>query len=149
MNARSAPPIAAAEPAAPAADLLALAAAYARAAEALFAAAGQAGAAASAPARFCAVQAMELYLDAYLRGAGESPCRLRGHRHNLGMRAALAMARGLPLRRKTALHLVALSRERAHAALRYGPARPASACELNRLVATLAELGLAVRAAAA
>lgn len=95
---------------------------------------------AAAPARYCALHAIELYLDAFLRGLGESPGRLRAHGHDLRVRAALAIARGLTLRRKTAQHLVRLSVERAHQIARYGPARPEPASETNRLAATLDEI---------
>jgi len=132
--------------AAPAGELLRLAEAYRMAARSLIVAEA-ADAAATAPARFCALHALELYLDAFLRALGESPCRLKAHAHNLGMRAALAIARGLPLRRKTALHLVALTSGRGHLATRYGPVRPAAKCELNRLAATLEEVAAKVAAA--
>lgn len=100
---------------------------------------------ARAPGRFCAVHAIELYLDAFLRALGESPCRLRAHGHDLRMRAALAMDHGLALRAKTRLHLIRLTLDREYLMLRYGPDRAASVCELNRLTATLAEVARKVR----
>lgn len=103
---------------------------------------------ARAPGRFCALHAIELYLDAFLRSLGESPCRLRAHGHDLRMRAALAMDRGLALRTKTRLHLIRLTVDREYLALRYGPDRAASVSDLNRLTATLAEIGRKVREAA-
>lgn len=134
-------------------ELLLLARSYHAAATALFdgppAAPGAASAAGTegAPARFCALHAIELYLDAFLRGLGESPGRLRAHGHDLRLRAALAIEGGLALRRKTALHLVRLTLDREHLALRYGPARPAEPCELNRLRRSLDEIAAKVRAA--
>ena len=103
---------------------------------------------ARAPGRFCALHAIELYLDAYLRSLGESPCRLRAHGHDLRMRAALAMDQGLALRAKTRLHLIQLTIDREYLVLRYGPDRAASVSEVNRLTATLAEIGRKVREAA-
>lgn len=109
---------------------------------------GMAGAE-GAPARFLALHAIELYLDAFLRGLGESPGRLRAHGHDLRLRAALAVDGGLALRRKTVLHLCQLTRDRAHSALRYGPARMAEPCEMNRLRGSLDEVAAKVRAALA
>lgn len=100
---------------------------------------------ARAPGRFCALHAIELYLDAYLRSVGESPCRLRAHGHDLRMRAALAMDRGLALRAKTRHHLIQLTIDREYLVLRYGPDRASAVSELNRLTATLAEIARKVR----
>jgi hypothetical protein len=126
-------------------ELLRLADSYRDAALALLRGAPAADPAARAPAGFCAVHAIELYLDAFLRRLGESPSRLRAQGHDLSRRAALAIARGLDLRRKTALHLVRLTRERAHRAHRYAPERLAAACEVNRLLASLEEVARKVR----
>lgn len=124
------------------AELLRLAEEYRSAALALLA--GR-----STPGRFCALHAIELYLDAFLRLAGQSPARLRRHGHNFGARAALAIHGGLDLRRKTALHLVSLSRRRDYLAVRYGPKTGSEPCEINRLAGTLEEVAKAVRAAVA
>jgi hypothetical protein len=91
------------------------------------------------------VHAIELYLDAFLRGVGESPCRLRAHGHDLRMRAALAMDRGLALRAKTRTHLIRLTVDREYIVLRYGPDRAASVSDLNRLLASLGEIARKVR----
>jgi hypothetical protein len=99
------------------------------------------------PGRFCALHAIELYLDAFLRRAGQPSGRLRLDSHNLGARAALAIQAGLALRRKTALHLVTLTRSREYLAARYRPGAVAEACELNRLAATLDEIAREVAAA--
>jgi hypothetical protein len=128
-------------------EILRLADAWREAALTLTAAGGTSDAEARAPARFCALHAIELYLDAFLRHLGESPGRLRAHGHDLRLRAALAIAAGLNLRRKTALHLAQLTMEREYLALRYGPKRAPAACELNRLTASLDEIGREVRAA--
>lgn len=133
--------------AAPAPAVLHLAQAYHDAALLLLEAGRDADAVARAPGRSCALHAMELYLDAFLRAAGETPCRLRLHGHDLGRRAALAIGRGLDLRRKTALHLVQVSRRRDHATARYGPACPDAICEINRLKASLGEIARKVRPA--
>jgi hypothetical protein len=129
-------------------DMLRYAGAYHAAALALLTAGRDGDPLARAPARFCAVHAIELYLDAFLRSLGESPCRLRAHHHNLVMRAALAIQHGLSLRRKTALHLVRLTADREYLVLRYGPERCAAVCELNRLTASLEEIARKVRQAA-
>ncbi len=102
---------------------------------------------AAAPARYCALHAIELYLDAFLRIAGEPAGRLRLHGHDLRIRAALAIARGLKMRRKTALHLVRLSADRAYQVARYGPQRPEPKSETNRMAATLDEIACKVGAA--
>ncbi|MBP7240465.1 hypothetical protein [Amaricoccus sp.] len=127
-------------------DLLRLAGSYHAAAEALLAA-GDADDASRVPARFCALHAIELYLDAFLRALGEPAGRLRAQGHDLRPRAALAIELGLEIRRKTALHLVRLTLDRENLALRYGPVRPLEPCELNRLRRTLDEIGRKVRAA--
>lgn len=118
---------------------------YHRSALCLLAEARDGDAIARAPGRFCAVHAIELYLDAFLSALGESPARLRAHGHDLRMRAALAMDLGLSLRGKTRLHLIRLTLDREYLALRYGPNRAASLSELNRLTATLAEIARKVQ----
>jgi hypothetical protein len=130
-------------------DLLRLASSWHAAAATLLGADPEGAADGRAPARFCALHAIELYLDAFLRGLGESPGRLRAHGHDLRLRAALAIDRGLALRRKTALHLVRLTLDRENLALRYGPTRAAEACELNRLRRSLDEVAAKVCAAVA
>jgi hypothetical protein len=57
------------------------------------------------------------------------------------------MERGLAIRRKTALHLVQLSRQREDLVVRYRPDCMDAICELNRLVASLEEIARKVRAA--
>ncbi len=76
---------------------------------------------ASAPARLLAIQAIELYLNAFLRHAGENPQTIRGFQHDLGKRTALAIERGLVLKKRTAEHLMALTATREYLSSRYGP----------------------------
>jgi hypothetical protein len=127
-------------------EIMRLAEAYHRSGLALIEAGRGGDAVGRAPGRYCAIHAIELYLDAFLRAAGETPCRLRVHGHDLGRRAALAIGRGLDLRRKTALHLVQMSRQRDHLVVRYGPECLDAVCEINRLVASLTEIARKVRA---
>ena len=128
-------------------DVLRFADAYRDAAMTVLGAARGGAAAERAPGRFCAIHAIELYLDAFLRRLDVSPCQLRAQGHDLSRRAAMAISRGLTLRRKTALHLVQLTREREYLVQRYGPERAAAVSELNRLTATLDEVARRVRAA--
>lgn len=92
-----------------------------------------------APYRFMAIHAVELYLNAMLLAAGHPPVELRRMHHDLASRAELASAK-LALRRRTLEHLLILSRTREYLTTRYDPGATA-ASELNRLAATLAEVG--------
>lgn len=141
----STPPYPGANAGAP--EMLNLAAAYERSARTLIEAGRGGDAVGRAPGRYCAIHAIELYLDAFLRAAGETPCRLRAHGHDLGRRAELAIDRGLVLRQKTRLHLVQMSRQRDHLVVRYGPECIDAVCELNRLLASLTEIAGKVQAA--
>ncbi len=95
---------------------------------------------ASAPARLLAIQAIELYLNAFLRNAGESPQAVRGLQHDLGKRTALAIERGLVLKKRTAEHLMALTSTREYLSSRYGPELSSTWSNMNRIAATLKEL---------
>lgn len=92
-----------------------------------------------APCRLCAVQAIELYLAAFLLQRGHPPECLRAAEHDLAQRAALASAGGLALRRRTAIHLATMTARREHLVLRYDP-RMRELAPLNRLWATLDEI---------
>ncbi len=91
-----------------------------------------------------AIHAVELYLNAMLLAAGHPPVELRRMHHDLASRAELASAK-LALRRRTLEHLLILSRTREYLTTRYDPGATA-ASELNRLAATLAEVGEKVTA---
>ena len=92
-----------------------------------------------APYRLNAIHAIELYLNAYLLGAGHPAKDLRRHHHDLGARTNLALEAGLRLRKRTAAHLRSLSETREYLVSRYDPAI-SSASQLNRLEATLDEI---------
>lgn len=98
----------------------------------------------SAPARLCAIHAIESYLNAFLLFHGASREEVRGLQHNLGKRAEMAVAKGLKLRAKTQAHLLRLNDQREYLVVRYGPERLESLTELNRIFATLKEIGVKV-----
>lgn len=93
-----------------------------------------------APYRLVAIHAIELYLNAYLISVGHSAVELRRLQHNFGLRIALVQTAKLPLRERTRAHLSRLSERRDYLATRYDPAPP-ELSELNRLAATLSEVG--------
>jgi hypothetical protein len=70
---------------------------------------------------------------------------VRGHLHNLTDRAAIARDRGLVLRKRTANHLVRMTEDREYLVSRYGPELSGSLSEINRLMATLAEIARKVQ----
>ena len=93
-----------------------------------------------APYRLLAIQAIELYLNAHLLRAGHPAGSLRGLQHDLAARSRLAAGAKLILRRRTVGHLESLSRTREYLITRYDPSQSA-ASQINRLEATLAEVG--------
>ncbi|RYE91724.1 MAG: hypothetical protein EOO77_47790, partial [Oxalobacteraceae bacterium] len=76
---------------------------------------------ASAPVRLVSIQALELYLNAFLVTSGEGVLTIRGLQHDLGKRSALAIEKGLVLRKRTEAHLLSLSDSREYLTSRYGP----------------------------
>ncbi|MEM1149697.1 MAG: hypothetical protein AAGI03_03955 [Pseudomonadota bacterium] len=90
-----------------------------------------------APARLCSIHAIELYLNAYLRSAGEPPEQVRARLHNL---ADERFVEELKLRKKTAEHLQAMTERREYLISRYAPELTSQHTELNRLQATLEEV---------
>lgn len=121
-------------------QLAALAAEYHAAAIAL-AQVGRPGVSISrAPYRLVAIHAIELYLNAYLLAVGHTVVELRRFQHDLVSRVSLEQVVKLKLRQRTQVHLVRLSERREYLTTRYDPAPPALS-ELNRLAATLAEVG--------
>lgn len=100
----------------------------------------------SAPARLCAIHAVECYLNAFLMFQGMSREEVRGLQHNLAKRTELAVAKGLKLKVKTHTHLLRLSDLREYLVVRYGPERVNDLTELNRVFATLKEIGMKVAA---
>ena len=94
-----------------------------------------------APARLLAIQAIELYLNALLLSTGEDAASIRGLHHDLAKRAARAADLGLVLRTKTAAHLQQLAGRREYLTTRYGPELSGTWSQINRLTATLDEVG--------
>ncbi|MDR6790226.1 hypothetical protein J2Y58_003606 [Sphingomonas sp. BE138] len=99
-----------------------------------------------APARLLAIHAIELYLNALMLDAGDTPQMVRGLQHDLAGRAKRAIECGLALRPKTAGHLARLTSGKEYVAARYGPELVGSQSELNRLTATLKEVSERVSA---
>lgn len=95
----------------------------------------------SAPARMCAIHAIELYLNAFLRHEGIAASEIRKRMHNL---AEPLFTSKLKLRKKTSLHLEALTARREYLIARYAPERVKDHTELNRLSATLVEIMMKV-----
>jgi hypothetical protein len=93
-----------------------------------------------APFRLVAVQAIELYLTAFLLHRGCSTVEIRRMGHDLGARCDVALAAGLTLRKRTCEHLVSLSSSREYLVSRYSPSDLDNASQINRLTATLAEV---------
>lgn len=94
-----------------------------------------------APCRLSAIHAIELYFNALLLNKGMKPAQIRNLRHCLSQRAELAPVNGLQLRKKTSDHLIEMARNRELLVTRYGAEMPASVSEINRLTATLEEVG--------
>ena len=121
-------------------EIFALATEYHSAAEALILRGRPRQPISRAPARLCAIHAIELYLNAFLLAAGDPPERVRAHFHNLANRANLAVGRGLVLRKLTVAHLVRMTEDREYLVSRYGPELSGTLSESNRLMATLNEI---------
>src|SRR4051812_42054880 len=84
-----------------------------------------------APYRFLAVHAIELYLNAFLLSVGHDPKNIRDLNHNLSTRAEHAIMKGLTLKKRTALHLSAVTGEREYMAVRYSPDLPPTLSRLS------------------
>ena len=93
-----------------------------------------------APYRLIAIQAIELYLNALLLHQNHEPSNVRGLQHNLSLRADMAIAAGLKLRKLTAVHLHALNANREYLTSRYNPELNTTTSQPNRLAATLDEV---------
>ena len=98
----------------------------------------------AAPLRLLALQSVELHLSALLMLKGASWQAVRRNGHDLAARLELATAQGLVLRRKTADHVAAVARDREYLVARYGPDCLAKVSQVNRLLATLDEVGAKV-----
>lgn len=128
-------------------ELLELAGNYHRAAESLRARDDRRDRTSSAPVRFCAVHAVETYLNAFLVFHGADRKEVRSLQHDLVKRTEMAAARGLCLRKRTRSHLLQVTGLREHLVVRYGPERMKGLPDLNRTFATLEEVGKKVSAA--
>ncbi len=101
-----------------------------------------------APCRLSAIQAIELYLNAFLLQNGHDPTSVRGLQHNLASRCDLAIAHKLPLKNLTAAHLRDISARREYLVSRYAPDMAEDLSQINRLTATLEEIATKVGCAA-
>ena len=124
-------------------DLLVLARHYHGAAEVLLAAQQGSGAVAQLPGRFCALHALELYLNAFRSLKGEANESIRASHHDL---SDPALSDALNLRDKTRAHLTALSKEREYLKARYAPDMVCDLSHPSRVVATLNEMRKKVEA---
>ena len=94
-----------------------------------------------APFRLAAIHAIELYLNALLLHRGIDPRRIRGMQHDLAQRTQMAASNGLRLRARTTAHLWTVGEQREYLVTRYGPELAGTASQVNRLAATLEEVG--------
>ena len=122
-------------------DVCSLAAEYRKAAHSLLKTARKGQPLSRAPSRLCAIHAIELYLNAFLLHRGDTPEQIRSRQHDLAERARLALDAGLTLRKRTAEHLVRMTQDREYLVTRYGPEMTSTLSEVNRLLATLEEIG--------
>lgn len=102
------------------------------------------------PFRFSAIHAIELYLNAALLYRGMPADEIRGHFHDLSIRAAfLRLDKGIPLKEATRTHLVNLTQRREYLWSRYELEVPAGFSQPTRLQATLhdvaAKIGKALK----
>ncbi|RFB99138.1 hypothetical protein B5K11_01455 [Rhizobium leguminosarum bv. trifolii] len=118
-------------------EVLDLADAYSRASKLLFSEGQERVALSIAPARMCAIHAIELYLNAFLRHQGVAPEEIRARMHSLAEPMFVAK---LQLRKKTARHLEVMTAKREYLISRYAPDQAREHTELTRLTATLKEV---------
>lgn len=97
-----------------------------------------------APCRLTAIHAIEFYFNALLLHKGMEPAEVRKLKHCLSKRVVLAAANGLHLKKKTAAHLIDMTGDREYLVTRYGAEMSASMSKINRLMATLDEVGIKV-----
>ena len=121
-------------------QVLALADEYRKAAETLLPTGRPGEPLSRAPFRMVAIHAIELYLNALMLSRGLPAAKVRGFQHNLAPRALFARTK-LSLRDDTIRHLFAISDSREYQVSRYGAEVPSPLSELNRLAATLTEVG--------
>lgn len=97
-----------------------------------------------APCRFSAIQAIELYLNAFLLHTGLDASAVRGLQHNFAKRTDRAIVGGLTLRKRTAAHLAGMEGSREYLVTRYGPEMTGTVSQINRLIASLEEVAAKV-----
>lgn len=102
--------------------------------------------AALAPTRFCAIHAIEIYLNAFLRFRDVPIKQLRGLQHDLAERMGMAISAGLFLRAKTREHILRMNDRREYLVVRYGPEQSNDLSEMNRVLATLKDVSSKIRA---
>lgn len=122
-------------------ELLVLANQYSMAAECLLGKKSTPLASRRAPAFFCAIHAIELYLAALLRHFGESQGKVRSFQHRLSDMAEHAAVETLGLRTKTRRHLGKLTESREYLVARYAPEQMERLSEITRIQQTLSEVG--------
>lgn len=98
-------------------------------------------AAARAPCRLTAIHAIELYFNALLVHKDMDPAEVRNLKHCLSKRVDLAVENGLHLKKKTSAHLIDMTGKREYLVSRYGEEMAESMSAINRLMATLDEVG--------
>ena len=99
-----------------------------------------------APARLCVLQAIEVYLNAFLLFHGMTPQEIRAFQRGLTRRAEAAQERGLGLKAKTLRNLAELEASREYLLVRYAPER-GELMGLPRLFSTLDNVTRQVRTA--
>ena len=122
-------------------EIMQLADEYCRAAQALRKCGRKGKPLSRAPFRLCAVHAIELYLNALLLHLGDKPEQIRGRKHDLAARTRPALEGGLKLRERTAGHLIKMTETREYLVSRYDPEMSSTLSRINRLEATLNEVG--------
>lgn len=90
-----------------------------------------------APVRLCAIHAIELFLNAYLKHEGVPVEKIRGRMHNL---ADPEFVSHLNIKKKTAEHLKMMSERREYLISRYAPDMMSKHSEISRLLTTLKEI---------
>ncbi len=120
---------------------------YRRAADVLMSTGRKGNWLSQAPYRLVAIQAIELYLSAFLMERGQTPEDMRRLGHDVGQRSLLAAEAGLPLRESTKADLKRMSEEREYSIMRYGPELTVKLSPPNRMDATLKDVAKKVMAA--
>ena len=102
--------------------------------------------ASQAPACLCAMQATELFLNAFLMTKGLQPEVLRSLQHDFSRRCLFAVTAGLKLRQKTQEILNMLDDQRGYLITRHGPEQFSELSDINQLFDTMEEVAAQVEA---